>query len=251
MVDLYNFDNDDKLSKTDKITGSMAEVAKRKSTLDKHALRKIAHRLQEGYSRQAIYEEMKQEYSEVTQLANRIAGTPNLEQVVRHHRLLNSYKGLLAVLLGFKLLAVGVGLAGNLEIGSSNEIIPFSILALLIPAYGYILFQFQKLTNGTKPFWSGLYLITGLVGWLILFWDARFIFQISEAISIPPTGTLSFLLLNLGIVIAAIVVAVKLKRRLFPHLQELSVWDYHTNPGKIFRKNQNIADNTKTSSGAS
>jgi hypothetical protein len=37
-----------------KITGTMAEVAKRKSTLDKQALRKITNRLEEGYSRQAI-----------------------------------------------------------------------------------------------------------------------------------------------------------------------------------------------------
>jgi hypothetical protein len=56
---------------------------------------------------------------------------------------------------------------------------------------------------------------------------------------------------NLGIVIAAIVVAVKLKRRLFPHLQQLAFWDDYFNPGKILWKNQNIADNTKASSGAS
>ena len=55
----------------------MAEVAKRKSTLDKHASRKIAHRLEEGYARQAIYEEMKQEYSDHTTLSDLIATTPD------------------------------------------------------------------------------------------------------------------------------------------------------------------------------
>jgi hypothetical protein len=65
----------------------MAEAVQRKSTLDKHALRKIAHRLEEGYSRQAIYEEMKPEYSDHSNLSDLIATTPDREQGNRHHAL--------------------------------------------------------------------------------------------------------------------------------------------------------------------
>jgi hypothetical protein len=63
----------------------MAEVAKRKSTLDKEAYKKIANRLEEGYSRQAIFEEMKQEYSDHSTLSDLIATTPDREQGNRHH----------------------------------------------------------------------------------------------------------------------------------------------------------------------
>jgi hypothetical protein len=260
MVGLYNFDNDDKLSKTDKITGSMVEVAKRKSVLDKHAKRKIGHRLEEGYARQAIYEEMRQEYSDLTRLATQIAATPNLEQVRRYQGLLNLFKALLATLLVFK-IGVGVmGIAGNLPLRAPTDIAalkdiarfwPFLFLVLLILQYVHILSQSQKLTNGTKPFWLGLGLITDFPGGLLLLLEivmSLIPLQIAEVTSIPLSGAYVFVVLNLGSAIAAIVVAVKLRRRLFPHLQQLAESDY-SNPGKIFRKNQNIANNPKGSSG--
>ena len=236
----------------------MTEVAKRKSTLDKEAYKKIAHRLEEGYSRQAIYAEMKPEYSDLTRLANQIAATPDLEQVRRYKGLLNLFKALLATLLVFKIGLGVLGIAGNLPLTSLTDIAPlwpFGLLVLLSLGYGYILLQSPKLTNGTKPFWLGLGLITGSNGVLLVSWEIyvplEIFVQVSEAISVTVPGTLSFLLVNLGIVIAAMVVAVKLKRRLFPHLQQLAFWDDYFNPGKILWKNQNIADNTKTSSGAS
>ncbi len=236
----------------------MAEVAKRKSTVDKQALRKITNRLEEGYARQAIYAELKQEYSDLTRLANRIAAIPDREQVRRYKGLLNLFKALVATLLVFKIGLGVLGLAGNLPLTALTDIAQlweFRCLILLIPLYAHILFQSPKLTNGTKPFWLGLGLITGFGGVVLVLWEIaaplNIFVQISEAISVTVPGMLSFLLVNLGIVIAAIVVAVKLKRRLFPHLQQLAFWDDYFNPGKILWKNQNIADNTKASSGAS
>ena len=244
----------------------MAEAVKRKSTLDKHALKKIGHRLQEGYARQTIYEEMKQEYSDLTRLATQIAATPNLEQVRRYQGLLNLFKALLATLLVFK---IGVGvmvMAGNLPLRAATDITalkdiaalkyiarfwPFLFLVLLILQYVHILSQSQKLTNGTKPFWLGLGLIADFPGGLLLLLEIVMSLtplQIAEVTSIPLSGAYVFVVLNLGSAIAAIVVAVKLKGRLFPHLQQLAESDY-SNPGKIFRKNQNIADNPKESSG--
>ena len=233
----------------------MAEVAKRKSTLDKEAYKKIAHRLEEGYSRQAIFDEMKREYSDLTRLANRIAAIPDREQVGRHQGLLNLFKALVATLL---VLKIGLGVmgiaAGNLSL-TALIIIVHGWLILLSLGYSYILLQSPKLTNGTKPFCLGLGLITGFGGVVLVLLEIaaplHIFVQISETINVTVLGMLSFLLVNLGIVIAAIVVAVKLKRRLFPHLQQLAFWDDYFNPGKILWKNQNIADNTKASSGAS
>ena len=134
----------------------MAEVAKRKSTLDKQDLRKIAHRLEEGYSRQAIYAEMKQEYSDLTRLANRIAAIPDREQVRRYQGLLNLFNALVATLLVFKIGLGVMGLAGNLSLTSLTNIPQFVWIVLLSLGYGYILLQSPKVTNGTKPFWLGL-----------------------------------------------------------------------------------------------
>ena len=244
----------------------MAEAVKRKSTLDKHALKKIGHRLQEGYARQAIYEEMKQEYSDLTRLATQIAATPNLEQARRYQGLLNLFKALLATLLVFKIGLSAIVIASNLPLTAPTDITalkdiaalkyiasfwPFLFLVLLILQYVHILSQSQKLTNGTKPFWLGLGLIAGFNGGLLLLKEivmSLIPLQITEATNIPLSGAYVFLVLNLGSAIAAIVVAVKLKGRLFPHLQQLAESDY-ANPGKIFRKNQNIADNPKESSG--
>ena len=231
----------------------MTEVAKCKSTLDKEAYKKIANRLEEGYSRQAIFDELKQEYSDLTRLANQIAAIPDREQVRRHQGLLNLFKALVATLLVFKIGLGVMGIAGNLPLTALTNIV-HGWLILLSLGYGYILLQSPKLTNGTKPFCLGLGLITGFNSVVLVSWEIaaplQIFVQISEAISVTVPGMLSFLLVNLGIVIAAIVVAVKLKRRLFPHLQQLAFWDY-SNPGEIFWKDQNIADNTKASSGAS
>ena len=238
----------------------MAEAVKRKSTLDKHALKKIGHRLQEGYARQAIYEEMRQEYSDLTRLATQIAATPNLEQARRYQGLLNLFKALVATLLVFKIGLSAIVIASNLPLTAPTDIAalkdiarlwPFLFLVLLILQYVHVLSQSQKLTNGTKPFWLGLGLITDFLGGRLLLLEivmSLIPLQIAEVTSIPLSGALVFLVLNLGSAIAAIVVAVKLKGRLFPHLQQLAESDY-SNPGKIFRKNQNIANNPKGSSG--
>ena len=238
----------------------MAEAVKRKSTLDKHALKKIGHRLQEGYARQAIYEEMKQEYSDLTRLATQIAATPNLEQARRYQGLLNLFKVLVATLLVFKIGLSAIVIASNLPLTAPTDIAalkdiarlwPFLFLVLLILQYVHILSQSQKLTNGTKPFWLGLGLIADFPGGLLLLLEIVISLtplQIAEVTSIPLSGAYVFVVLNLGSAIAAIVVAVKLKGRLFPHLQQLAESDY-SNPGKIFRKNQNIANNPKGSSG--
>ena len=235
----------------------MVEAVKLKSTIDKEAYKKIANRLEEGYSRQAIYAEMKPEYSDLTRLANRIAAIPDREQVGRYQRLLNLFKALVATLLVFKIGLGVMGIAANLMSTALTDIAQlweFGWLILPSLGYGYILLQSPKLTNGTKPFCLGLGLITGFNSVVLVSWEIaaplQIFVQISEAISVTVPGMLSFLLVNLGIVIAAIVVAVKLKRRLFPHLQQLAFWDY-SNPGEIFWKDQNIADNTKASSGAS
>ena len=238
----------------------MAEAVKRKSTLDKHALKKIGHRLQEGYARQAIYEEMRQEYSDLTRLATQIAATPNLEQARRYQGLLNLFKVLVATLLVFKIGLSAIVIASNLPLTAPTDIAalkdiarlwPFLFLVLLILQYVHVLSQSQKLTNGTKPFWLGLGLITDFLGGRLLLLEivmSLIPLQIAEVTSIPLSGAHVFLVLNLGSAIAAIVVAVKLKGRLFPHLQQLAESDY-SNPGKIFRKNQNIANNPKGSSG--
>ena len=238
----------------------MAEAVKRKSTLDKHALKKIGHRLQEGYARQAIYEEMKQEYSDLTRLANRIAAIPDREQVRRYQGLLDLFNALVATLLVFKIGLSAIVIASNLPLTAPTDIAalkdiarlwPFLFLVLLILQYVHVLSQSQKLTNGTKPFWLGLGLITDFLGGRLLLLEivmSLIPLQIAEVTSIPLSGALVFLVLNLGSAIAAIVVAVKLKGRLFPHLQQLAESDY-SNPGKIFRKNQNIANNPKGSSG--
>ena len=236
----------------------MAKSVIKKSTVDQQALQKITNRLEEGYARQAIHEEMRQEYSDLTRLATQIAATPNLEQVRRYQGLLNLFKALLATLLVFK-IGVGVmGIAGNLPLRAPTDIAalkdiarlwPFLFLVLLILQYVHILSQSQKLTNGTKPFWLGLGLIADFPGGLLFLLEivmSLIPLQITEATSIPLSGAYVFLVLNLGIAIAAMVVAVKLKRRLFPHLQQLSESDY-SNPGKIFRKN--IADNPEGFSG--
>lgn len=227
----------------------MPSAKKDNTTLDQEGLETIASGLQAGYSREAIYEELKPAYMDpnsrrdpaMSALAHTVATFPDLDAVQRHKGLLQFRVVLMGVLLSFKLVFLSYALTGSsgfkvLPGAASNWLVGIGS-GFFIAYYAFHLYQSLKLWRLTKPSRFGPYLGQALI--LnplpsIPYYELMLSGLTSSLTNGLASFHLAFVMGNLVSITGLFVVSQKLQQRLFPHLQELPKSDLNL-PGKIFR----------------